>query len=168
MEFKFSLRRLIGLQQPPGKAGIQCGDRVRCIMIATKVFMANSQCPIILCVDDEPQALRVRKLVLEFAGYQVVLACNAASALKTFQSRIVDLVISDHLLPDTSAVLLAFEMKKVRPFVPVIIYSGLAGLPGPSEHVDLFISKTVETDDFLKQVAGFVGPGSPERGSHVM
>jgi DNA-binding NtrC family response regulator len=149
-------------------AGIGVRQMARYIMMAEKVFMANSHCPIILCVDDEPQALRVRKLVLEFAGYQVVLARDAASALKTFQSRTIDLVISDHLLPDTSGVLLAFEMKKVRPFVPVIIYSRLAGFANPSEHVDLFISKAVQTDEFLQQVAGFVGPGSPELGSEVM
>ena len=42
--------------------------------------MVNEQ-PVILCVDDEEIPLKLRRLVLEKAGYRVVTACSAGEAL---------------------------------------------------------------------------------------
>lgn len=41
----------------------------------------SSQSPNILCVDDEPNALIIRKLLLQRAGYTVFAALNCETAL---------------------------------------------------------------------------------------
>jgi len=107
----------------------------------------------ILCVDDESGALRIRKLLLESAGYTVLPAGDAASALRTFESHSINLVISDHLLPGLTGAALTQEMKLTKPFVPVMLLSGLTEQPAGAEHADGFINKNDGPVVFLEQVA---------------
>jgi DNA-binding response OmpR family regulator len=106
----------------------------------------------ILCVDDEPTALRIRGLLLEHAGYKVFPAPDGAAALKIFKSQIIDLVISDHLLPDLTGTELTREMKLARPFVPVMLLSGITELPRGVEHADVFMSKLGGPIELLEKV----------------
>jgi DNA-binding response OmpR family regulator len=115
--------------------------------------MTKIRPPTILCVDDEPAALTLRKCLLENAGYRVVPAEDAASAFLLFKSQPIDLVISDHLLPDLKGADMTREMKHLRPFVPVMLFSGVADTPGGTEHADVFISKTEGPAELLKKVA---------------
>lgn len=85
--------------------------------------MGVARPPTILCVDDEASNLAIRKHLLEQAGYLVVPAADASTALKLFKSQTIDLVISDHLQPDLTGAELTAQMKRQRPFVPVMIYS---------------------------------------------
>ena len=49
----------------------------------------------ILCVDDNEQALSIRKILLETRGYRVI-ACNSGEmALEAFRRGGVDLVLTD-------------------------------------------------------------------------
>src|ERR1700694_122331 len=115
--------------------------------------MIETRPPTILCVDDEPTPLSLRKRLLENAGYKVVPAANAASALQLFESQPIDLVISDHLLPDLTGADLTRQMKRSRPFVPVMLFSGVAEPPSGAEHADVFIHKTDGPAELLKKVA---------------
>jgi len=112
--------------------------------------------PIILCVDDEPAALSLRKILLEKSGYRVVPAANAASALELFESQPIDLVISDHLLPGSTGVELTRKMKRSRPFVPVMLFSGVIEPPTGAEHADMFINKADGPEELLKKVANLL------------
>jgi CheY-like chemotaxis protein len=51
--------------------------------------------PLILCIDDDDVALRVRKLLLGSAGYEVVTASTDEAGLEAFKQHPVDLVIAD-------------------------------------------------------------------------
>lgn len=115
--------------------------------------MTTPRQPTILCVDDQPTALKIRALLLEHAGYKVLPAPDATAALKIFKSQIVDLVISDHLLPDLTGTELTLEMKLVRPFVPVMLLSGITDLPQGVEHADVFMSKLGGPVELLEKVA---------------
>jgi DNA-binding response OmpR family regulator len=115
--------------------------------------MSSPRLPTILCVDDEPTALTIRTLLLEHAGYKVVPAPDATAALKFFKSQIIDLVISDHLLPDLTGTELALEMKLARPFVPVMLLSGITELPQGVEHADVFMTKLGGPVELLEKVA---------------
>lgn len=115
--------------------------------------MSTARPPTILCVDDESIALALRQRVLEKAGYTVVPAANAATALELFESQTVDLVISDHLLPDLSGAELTREMKRSRPFVPIMLFSAVAEVPQGAEHADLFVSKTGGPAELLEKIA---------------
>jgi len=76
----------------------------------------------ILCVDDESGALSIRKALLEQAGYEVLTAANAAQAFEIFQSNTIDLVVSDHLLPDAPGAAMAGQMKMAKPGIPILLF----------------------------------------------
>ena len=80
--------------------------------------------PTILCVDEDEELLRLRKGVLEEAGYAVLLANTGARALELLTDSQVFLVLSGHMIRATSGNQLAAEMKAIKPEVPVVLYSG--------------------------------------------
>lgn len=96
---------------------------------------------VILCVDDEPNSLVLRKLVLQKAGYEVVTAHSPAIALEILSSRVVDLVLSDQLMPGKTGTELTKEIKSQWPSLPVILISGVNEIPEDADVADLFMSK---------------------------
>lgn len=123
---------------------------------------------VILCVDDEPNALLLRKLVLQKAGYEVATASSARDAMEVVGSRPVDLVLSDHLMPGLTGAELARQMKAKHPQLPVILLSGVNEIPTGAEIADLFMSKVEGPEKLCQQIAavleqGSCGPGTSER-----
>jgi CheY-like chemotaxis protein len=113
----------------------------------------ESHQPTLLCVDDNQTALYVRKLVLESAGYSVLVASDFATAMGLFSSSTVDLVLSDHVMEDGSGTELAAAMKKLKPDVPIAIISGLVEAPEGIEHADLFICKGASPPEILQKIS---------------
>jgi CheY-like chemotaxis protein len=113
----------------------------------------ESRKPTLLCVDDNETALHVRKLVLESAGYRVLVASDSATAMEIFSSSVVDIVVSDHFLQDGTGIELAAAMKKLKPDVPIVIISGLVDAPEGIEHADLFISKADSPPEVLQKIS---------------
>jgi CheY-like chemotaxis protein len=96
--------------------------------------------PIILCVDDEQNALLVRQRVLEKDGYEVIPASSVSQALNVLELRSVDLVLTDLLMPGGTGAELADEVRLRWPRVPVIVLSGVNEIPeNLSAH--LFLNK---------------------------
>jgi CheY-like chemotaxis protein len=96
---------------------------------------------VILCVDDEENPLILRKIVLERAGYDVVTANSGKKALEILQSRPVDLVLSDLLMPGMTGTELARQVKESHPQLPVVLVSGVNEIPPEASYADRFISK---------------------------
>jgi len=96
---------------------------------------------VILCVDDEPNPLTLRKLVLERFGYAVLTATSAEEAMKLLAVNHVDLVISDYLMPGVVGTELARSVKAAYPGIPFILLSGVNDIPDDASCADLFISK---------------------------
>jgi CheY-like chemotaxis protein len=97
---------------------------------------------VILCVDDEPNSLILRKLVLERAGYRVLAASSGAQALQIFSIEKIDLVLSDQLMPGQTGTELARAIKIQSPRIPVLVISGVNEVPLDAAEADLFMSKT--------------------------
>lgn len=114
---------------------------------------------VILCVDDEANALLLRKLVLQKAGYEVATASSAREALEVAGSRPVDLVLSDHLMPGTTGAELARDIKARHPHLPVILLSGVNEIPSGAEVADLFLSKVEGPEKMCTQVAALLNSG---------
>jgi CheY-like chemotaxis protein len=96
---------------------------------------------VILCVDDERVSLIVRSRVLEKAGYDVIPANSGAEALHALQSRPVDLVLTDLLMPGMNGAELAREVKIRKPGLPVMLFSGVNEMPPEGSAADSFVSK---------------------------
>jgi CheY-like chemotaxis protein len=108
----------------------------------------------ILCVEDNKAYLRLRKAVLEREGYLVFTATTGTEALAILQQEQVCLVLSDHMLRGTTGVALAARMKKMKPRVPVVLYSGQ--VPDAMGNVDCFISKDESVTSFLSIISSLV------------
>ena len=112
-------------------------------------MVGRSRNGIVLCVDDEVEALNLRKAMLESHGYRVLTATNAEEALKLFDCEGVDVVLTDHLLKGQTGTALAAEMKRRKPNVPIAIYSGVAQVPDDMYKADVFITKLVTPEELL-------------------
>lgn len=109
--------------------------------------------PHILCIDDAEIALRVRKLLLANAGYDVLTASSGEEGLEVFKQNSIDLVIADHFLSEKSGAEIAAEMKALRPGVPILIVSAAAEAPAGLENTDGFLSKGEGPDALLAAIA---------------
>jgi CheY-like chemotaxis protein len=111
---------------------------------------------VILCIDDEPTGLIVRRLLLSTAGYAVLTATSAETALRLFRCNRVDLVITDHLLQDLTGAELISELKLLKPEIPVVLLTGLVDPPPGFEEADLLLTKGMRPSEFLAEIAKFL------------
>ena len=96
----------------------------------------------ILCVDDNEQALSVRKFVFETKGYRVLPATSAQEALEIFEREgDIDLVVSDLLMPRCSGSELVERIKEIAPWVPAILLSGSVKHYDQNSRADAFLPK---------------------------
>ena len=80
----------------------------------------------ILLVDDEIDLVDGYGTMLKNLGYQVVGKTSSKEALEAFrkQPKRFDLVLTDYTMPHLTGIQLAEELLKIRPDLPVIIYTG--------------------------------------------
>jgi CheY-like chemotaxis protein len=97
---------------------------------------------LILCVDDEVVGLRVRKILLERAGYTVLTAEDGHSGIEIFASQPVDAVVLDYAMPGMHGGEVAKKMRQTKPRVPILLLSAYVGLPEEvSGLVDIYMTK---------------------------
>ena len=96
---------------------------------------------IILCVDDNEQALSIRKVVLETRGYRVIACSSGRSALEAFEKGGVDLVLSDWTMPEMDGAALVERIKARSPETPAILFSGRVKVYEKETRADVFLSK---------------------------
>lgn len=97
---------------------------------------------LVLCVDDEMIGLQVRKILLERAGYRVLIAQDGPNGLEVFENEPVDIVILDYSMPGMHGGEVATRMRKIKPNVPILLLSAYVGLPlEVTSLVDLYMTK---------------------------
>lgn len=102
----------------------------------------DSKAHLILCVDDEAVGLRVRKILLERAGYQVLTASDGYTGLELFAEQPVEAVVLDYAMPGMHGGEVARQMRLTKPEVPILLLSAYVGLPEEiSSLVDVYMTK---------------------------
>ncbi|HEY2040837.1 MAG TPA: response regulator [Edaphobacter sp.] len=97
---------------------------------------------LVLCVDDELVGLKVRKILLERAGYQVLTAVDGASGLSLFEREPIEAVVLDYSMPGMHGGEVASHMRRIKPNVPILLLSAYIGLPVEvTSLVDLYMTK---------------------------
>jgi CheY-like chemotaxis protein len=108
-------------------------------------------------VDDERIGLRVRKIMLESHGFNVLTASNGRQGLTVFDENPVDLVVLDYFMPDMNGGDVAAEIRKRRPDVPIIFLSAYFSLPPEAlELANAFITKGDPPDSLLEKIGQLV------------
>jgi signal transduction histidine kinase len=86
----------------------------------------------ILAVDDDDLVRTTTVDMLEALGYQVIPARSGHEALQVLEAMCVDLVITDHAMPQMTGTQLAERIRERWPDLPMIMATGYAELPaGP-------------------------------------
>lgn len=78
----------------------------------------------VLVIDDDPLSRDYVAQILLAGGHSVEMAENAEQGLAAFQTRPIDLIITDMVMPGTDGVELITNLLKSRPNLPVIAMSG--------------------------------------------
>jgi len=120
-------------------------------------MVANCR-PTILVVEDDDAVRSFVKIVLEQAHYAVLSAANANQASTIYRDNhdVIDLVLSDVVMPGRSGAELATELRALDSEVPIVFMSGFPGgttahpvqLPSGSD----VLAKPFTIDQLLKQV----------------
>ena len=122
-------------------------------------LIVSAHQPIILCVEDEPAILELRRLQFENAGYSVLTAASPEDAFEIFAKEHVDLVFTDYLLPRVNGAQLASRMKGIKSHVPIVLNSGVLDCPEDAAGVvDLFLTKPVDTAELISAIASLLPP----------
>lgn len=82
--------------------------------------------PIVLCVDDHPQALELRKATLESQGYCVQTASSGYAALRILEGSSVSAVLLECKQEGMDAEAIACHIKQRFPNMPIILVSAFS------------------------------------------
>jgi CheY-like chemotaxis protein len=116
---------------------------------------------LILCVDDELVGLRVRKILLERAGYRVLTAMDGASGLTIFEKEPVEAVVLDYSMPGMHGGEVAGRMRQIKPRIPILLLSAYIGLPAEvTSLVDLYMTKGEGAPVLLQKLESLLQPVS--------
>ncbi len=90
----------------------------------------------ILLVEDDHDLRSMLKKSLQKGNYLIIEASNGKEALHKFKSLLVDLVITDLVMPEQDGIGLIMELKKIKPDIKIIAISG-GGKAGPSNYLSI-------------------------------
>lgn len=83
--------------------------------------MTNALKKTILVVDDEPHLVLGLRDALEFEGFRVVDASTGKDAVSAARAHKPDALILDLMLPDMNGYAVCEEVRRLNPFVPIIM-----------------------------------------------
>ena len=117
----------------------------------------------ILIIDDQPSEVKMVKMALEQANYEVCYAYNGKVGLEKAAQEKPDLIILDVMMPEKDGFITCGELKKgaETSSVPVIILTSIessslvfpdAENAADSPHADEYIDKPVDPNFLLKRV----------------
>ncbi len=97
---------------------------------------------VVLCVDDQDAIRCLLESALEQFGYTALVASSGREALRLTAQHRADAVILDYVMPDMDGGEVARKMKRLRPDVPIILFSGSQDIePSTFMCVDAFVPK---------------------------
>jgi two-component system, cell cycle sensor histidine kinase and response regulator CckA len=118
------------------------------------VFLPSLEPLKILAVEDEPEVLDLVRAMLSYAGHTVFTAASGREALDLFRREAIDLVVTDLGMPGMTGLVLAEELKRLRP-VPIVLLTGWADEVDATQvpHIDVVIAKPATRERLLDAIA---------------
>ena len=113
----------------------------------------------ILIIDDEPGVLRVLRKILESAGHSVTEAPDGEVALRQYEGKPADLVLTDIFMPGMDGIELLVHIRNTFPDARVLAMSG-GGLLSRDQALsdasllgaDQILQKPFSSDEVLEAV----------------
>ena len=109
----------------------------------------------ILFVDDEKALVDIGVQLLEHLGYQVVARTSSIEALEAFrnQPEKFDLVVSDQTMPNMTGEMLAKELLRIRPDIPIVLCTGYSEMISEEKAMALGIQKLVMKPILMREIS---------------
>jgi len=119
---------------------------------------------VILCIDDDLVGLKMRKLLLEAQGYEVIATPTGQHGLAELAKRHIDIVVLDYQMPSMDGGEVAGFIRHKWPRIPIVMLSGYPDdVPEQIRDLtDAFVTKGDSTPQFL-QVIEVSLSGNPGR-----
>jgi CheY-like chemotaxis protein len=113
----------------------------------------------ILCLDDEPEILKLLRAILETSGYECSCTVDSHEALALLRTRSIDLLVQDLLRPDIRGELMCQLIKDDENLrhIPIVIASANidSGKRMVAEgYADAFVSHPLGPSELLDAVEG--------------
>ena len=119
--------------------------------------MAQSE-KTLLFVDDNQVALSGWSLYLQQHGYTVLSAANPEIGLQIFATQPITGVILDYAMPELNGEAVSALMKRVKPDVPIIMFTGVSELPAAIlNSIDAVMTKGRPPADLLAMIDRLFG-----------
>jgi len=113
--------------------------------------------PIVLCLDDEETMVRLLEVALELNGYAPLPATTGQEALRLAEKHPLDAAILDYELSDINGAEVARRIKKIRPDIPILMFSGAVDIsPAEVACVDIFVPKNRGVKRLLDDLQGLL------------
>ncbi|MDA8141092.1 MAG: ATP-binding protein, partial [Desulfobacteraceae bacterium] len=119
----------------------------------------------ILFVDDEPTLVKMAGRMLQRLGYRATLQTSSLEALNLFHAKPddFDLVITDLTMPQMTGDLLASELMRIRPEIPVMVCTGYSKKMNEELAAEIgikaFIFKPIEKSEMAKTIRKVLDAG---------
>src|ERR1700674_4146682 len=103
----------------------------------------------LLCIHRDPSQLSL----LQEHGYELITATNGSDGLRLFMSQSVDAIVLDYQLGLLDGGVVAAEIKKVKPQLPIVMIAEDVELPHDAlQSVDALVAKSDGPDFLLASV----------------
>jgi signal transduction histidine kinase/ActR/RegA family two-component response regulator len=109
----------------------------------------------ILFVDDEKALVEIGVQLLEHLGYRVVARTSSIEALEVFrnQAEKFDLVVTDQTMPNMTGEMLAKELIRIRPDIPIVLCTGYSEVISEEKATALGIKKLVMKPILMREIS---------------
>lgn len=114
----------------------------------------------ILCIDDQPEGLSIRKIFLETFGYEVLSAASGREGLRLLEDHSVHVLVLDYRMREMDGEAVAIAVRSRWPELPIIMLSGFVAEVPSHLHslINAFVSKGAPPSELLQALADVVGP----------
>ncbi len=121
--------------------------------------------PVILCIDDQAENLKIRIMLLEIFGFATIAVYDHHSALRAVTDEHVDLLLIDyHLANGETGEEIARDVRVMRPDLPLIMLTGDSKLPESArQSVDAMLVKGASNPQELRAAIERLLPGAKVR-----
>ncbi len=118
---------------------------------------------LVLCIDDELIGLKVRRILLERAGYNVLSALEGTEGIDIFSREPVEAVVLDYAMPGMNGAEVASRMREIKPEVPILLLSAYVGLPlEVTELVNVYMTKGEGAPTLLQKLGTMIAVSRPD------
>lgn len=114
----------------------------------------------ILCVDDEPNVVKMKCAILEAAGHDVTACTSAHDAIAKLANNSYDAIVTDWRLGDNNGRAVV-EAAKSHSNVPVVVVSGYVNdaFQAAEPLADLYLEKPVNPEELVTIVTELLKVG---------